>query len=480
MLSPFDCIILAVRLESDGWRFHWWHPDILHEIPKEPPRATLAISFPTPEAAAAFFTEVLTNPSAVKPDKPKRRRGLMLPAPECDYYWPPPLETCVKKYEADLVAQRERQVPIRRVFVMGAGFSANFQFATSKCLVREVALFFDNWVKEWHHSDWFRFHNDRLQFYLDKRFPDWRKNPPLLNDFLFSFLAVDTELKRECLSNFKKSADPLELFSKGISWEANNCCDWITEDSNLPFHERELTFLFSFNVLVATYLLVGRNRDEVETPWAVNLFKTLDVADAIITFNWDVIPEALMMYLGKPFCRYDWTKNRTKIMKLHGSVDLLSDPNVVMRSDLEVNPCRFECITDKLWRVRTAEDVLGRTRPMPFGRCLEPTERYDKYAILVITPYDVEGYGFKLIQFNWRKTRTALERAKEIYVIGYSIPEEDYAFHSLVRSIREKWNGEVTVDVWNRNREVADRANTLFGSDRTVFHEASASEFRFH
>lgn len=282
------------------------------------------------------------------------------------------------------------------------------------------------------------------------------------------------------MRNLLKSADPIELFNKGISWEEGNTSEWITADSNLPNNKKALPFLFTFNVLAATYLLIGRYQNEVEVPWALNLFRTLNVDDVVLTFNWDVIPEALMTRLGKPFCRYDWTKNRTKMIKLHGSVDLFSDPNYTMKYDLEDNPRRFECVTDKLWRVRTAGDVLVRTKPFPSGRLLEPTERYSNYATMIMTPYSIEGYGFRLIQFNWRKAMTALERAKEIYVIGYSIPQEDKVFRSLIERVRDNWTETLTIDIWNRNRDVEERAKTLFGNNRTVFHRAPAAEFRFH
>jgi hypothetical protein len=49
---------------------------------------------------------------------------------------------------------------------------------------------------------------------------------------------------------------------------------------------------------------------DVHTPWALGFARQLRPSDVILTFNWDVIPEALMVKVDMPFCRYDWTSSR--------------------------------------------------------------------------------------------------------------------------------------------------------------------------
>jgi len=163
---------------------------------------------------------------------------------------------------------------------------------------------------------------------------------------------------------------------------------------------------------MATYLLVGRLTAEICVPWARELFQNIGPSDAVLTFNWDVIPEALMVDVGTPFCRYDWTRDRVKLIKLHGSVDLLGEPNVAMNGSMQFDGQRFECVTEKLWRARTSESVLARTKPSPFGRPVWPAEHYNKGAVLIMPPRYPLGYGYELIQFNWRKAQAVLERAQ--------------------------------------------------------------------
>jgi hypothetical protein len=54
--------------------------------------------------------------------------------------------------------------------------------------------------------------------------------------------------------------------------------------------------------------------------------------------------------------------------------------------------------------------------------------------------------AFELVQFNWRKAKTALERAREIHIIGYSLPDADVAFHNLVASVRSGWSEAPAVE----------------------------------
>ncbi|MFX0201919.1 MAG: hypothetical protein ACFFCW_37895, partial [Candidatus Hodarchaeota archaeon] len=332
--------------------------------------------------------------------------------------------------------------------------------------------FFENWRP----SDWYKYQYAQVSRWLDSNFPSWHESPPSLYELLRSFLLSG---KKRVLDRFIETGNPFVLYNQGISWESENCHQWITEHSYLPIAQISLPYLFSFNALAASYLLVGFSSLQVARSWAIDLFKQLSPNDVILTFNWDVIPEFLMTDCGIPFCRYDWTSERIKLIKLHGSVDLFGIPNLVMRADLQVIPERFECITEKLWRARTSADVLVRTNMYPFGRALEPCERYSKTASLVITPFDLASYAYLPIQFNWRKAQTALERANEVYIIGYSMPKEDMAFRLLANNVSHGWDSHVTVDVWNPDPLVGERAAQIFGKERVAFHQACASFFCF-
>ncbi len=465
--KPYDYVILFLWHDVNGWRFYSWKAAKDHSIPEKPPETTLGLAFPTKEAAADFFTMVLKEPGNIVPAESSRILEYMLPAPECDYYWPPSLENCIRNYEDDINGESENQVPIDRAIILGAGFSAAFRFATANTIIKGVTDFFENHQP----SLWYEYRYNSLVSWLDHNFPNWHQTPPSLYDFLASLIRMPEV-------SYSERYDPFNLHDGNISWESDNCNAWI-ENPLSSLGEDTQQVLFSFEALLAVYLLYGRMQNDVEVPWAIELFKKVNSTDAILTFNWDVIPEAIMNAVDRPFCRYDWISDRTKLIKLHGSIDLLGVPNNIMRKDCEALPARFECITPLLWRARTGEDVLVRTRPWPVGRSLPPSERYNKAPVLIMPPYFPMGYGYKLIQFNWRKARTALERIKEIYIIGYSLSDEDFAFRSLIKDVSDKWDSKVTVDVWNTNQMVGKKAEELFGRNRVVFHRNKAEEFDF-
>ncbi len=394
----------------------------------------------------------------------------MFPAPSCGYYWPPPLESCIAHLESEIRESERLRVPVGRVLVLGAGFSSAFQFATAKTILGGVMEFAEGWQR----TEWYGHRFQQVARWLDEKCPDWRAEPPSLYEFIDQFF---DPLAPHLLHDFTDSSDPLKLFCREVSWESENTDSWIDYDLHRP-RPQDGRVLRAFEALMATYLFAGRFTREVQMPWALDLFRALRPNDVIITFNWDVIPEALMVTVGTPFCRYDWCSDRVKLVKLHGSVDLLGVPNVAMRGDLAQNPERFECVTDLLWRVRTTESVLPRSATWPFGRSILPWERYNKHPVLIMPPRYSLGYGYRLIQFIWRKARAALERSQEVHIIGYSLSEEDRAFRSLLSQVADGWNAAVTVDIWNPDPRVGEIGSALIGP-RVSFHQTLASSFRF-
>jgi hypothetical protein len=163
-------------------------------------------------------------------------------------------------------------------------------------------------------------------------------------------------------------------------------------------------------------------------------------------------------------------------VKLHGSIDLIGVPNEKMKRHVQDNPSTLECLTPLLWRTVTSENYFPRTYPFPFGRELYPWEWYNKSAVLVMPPFYTYGYGYKLIQFNWRKAEAALKRANQVYIIGYSLCENDKPFRSLLKSVSHKWSKSMRVKVWNTDVRVAERAKSLCGLTRIDFHQRKASE----
>jgi hypothetical protein len=371
---------------------------------------------------------------------------------------PPPLDECIQAFEADLHSPPDRQVPIDRVFVLGTGFSRDFGFTTSATIVAGIMDF----IEKNRPNEWFERNFRNVERFLDNEFPNWRNSSPDLIQVANRFFPEQSR----CANTF---IDPLDLHSQDLSWESENC------SVNAPTGNYEYAML-SFEALLCLYLFAGLSMKQVFLRWAEEFVDRLTEDDVILTFNWDVIPEALLTQMGKPFSRYEWRQGYVKIAKLHGSIDLIGIPNEKMHRQVQDNPRALERLTPMLWRTVTSENFFPRTRPFPFGRELFPWEWYNKSAVLIMPPFYTYGYGYKLIQFNWRKAEVALQRAKQVCIIGYSLSENDRLFCSLLKSVSETWSERKRVQVWNLDPRAAERAKLLCGPNRVDFYQRKASE----
>ncbi len=377
------------------------------------------------------------------------------------YQKPPPLDICLQQYKADLDLSSDKRLAVNRVFVLGAGFSRAFGFTTSDKIVKGVMDFFAPNIS----NPWFKHNYRKVKQWLNVYCPNWHQTSPSLTDVANKFFPYDFHKQHATI-------DPICAYADKVSWE----------DDNYPFkppgfHYDEV--LLSFEVLLCIYLFAGLLTNEVLVDWANKLFQQFRGDDFIITLNWDVISETLLTMNGIPFTRYEWHADYVKVIKLHGSIDLIGLPNEKMRNHIRKNPNVLECLTPLLWRVVTSEGFFPRTHPWPLGRELFPWEWYNKSAVLIMPPYYTYGYGYKLIQFNWLKAMTVLERAKEVFIIGYSLCESDKSFCSLLERVGKIWQLKNRVQVWNPDPEVGERAKILCGESRIDFHQKPASEFRF-
>jgi hypothetical protein len=373
---------------------------------------------------------------------------------------PPPLDDCIRAFDADVDAHPTRQIPIDRVFVLGAGFSRAFGFTTSATIVKGVMEFFEPKLP----NAWFERNFRIVKRWLDSEYPNWRETSPDLIHLASKFFPKASRGPATFV-------DPIGLHSDGLSWESGS----------YPFEPPSPNYeyaLRSFEALLCIYLFAGLMMNEVLVGWAEKFAGNLTGKDVVLTLNWDVIPEVLLTQTGKAFTRYEWRQDYVKVVKLHGSIDLIGIPNDKMRQHVAENPRALECLTPLLWRSVTSEGFFPRTRPLPFGRELFPWEWYNKTAVFIMPPYYTFGYGYKLIQFNWRKAEAALQRAKEIIVIGYSLCETDKPFCDLLKAVSNAWPSETRVKVWNPDPTVAGRARSLCGTNRVEFHQKVASEIQ--
>lgn len=326
------------------------------------------------------------------------------------------MDYLLESYKRQFEESKEK-INIDRVFLLGAGFSRDFGFTTADTILNGSMEFLErdpriNTRNRWNNVydfPWHSWHLHRLQDFLVGTMIDRRKLD------LYSFLRITSE----------------------------------------PYVKIRCHF-FS---LITSYLFAYLLMNQVVNEKYIRFINSLKPNDAIITLNWDVIPEVLMRTQNIEFTRHEWTSEKIMIVKLHGSVDLLSNPSEAMFKDFHELPQRFELLTPDLWRAVTAEEFWPR--PGAIFKKLWPWEKYDKHGLFIVPPYETSGYKFDYIKYNWERAACLLNNCKKIIAIGYSFSDEDIKMRQLLKEVFE--NSKKIFELWNPNQNIRKKVKGFLG-----------------
>jgi len=169
--------------------------------------------------------------------------------------------------------------------------------------------------------------------------------------------------------------------------------------------------------------------------------------DVIITFNWDTTIESALVnhptiHLVKE--RYIGTgeglQEDVVLMKPHGSVD-------------------WEA------RIEYRQDLLNRRHRRIFSD-----------IPLIVPPLAAKDFSLPIFQKIWRSVFEAVSDAEEIFILGYSLPQEDqFARFVFRRAIRQNFldhkkgrKKEVSIQVINKSGDVRETFERVIGKDFTL------------
>jgi hypothetical protein len=188
----------------------------------------------------------------------------------------------------------------------------------------------------------------------------------------------------------------------------------------------------------------------------------LRAGDVVITFNWDLLVEEALYDLNKDW-KYSRCDDAICILKPHGSLDWYDSKEVSIKRDL-VFP-----LNEKFRRIQ----VFKRFRP----------PRVSSPAVPVILPPVLnKKIAYMELQAIWRDAWLALRHAREIYVIGYSLPPEDLHARLTIRSAvrgNEKFEmHKPLIAVVNPDRNVYLRFARLV-EGRVKYYEAGLQDISF-
>lgn len=319
--------------------------------------------------------------------------------------------------------------PVERVFVLGAGMSLPLGIPLSKDLLPHVLRFLDDCGET----------QDDLIALLEYLYPPFQSSRtcPNIEDFL---ALIDVGLHSE------QAVDP-RLWPK----------------TRLRVIRQELIRAITRYMWSRTPVETLGALDHVITePWSgmLELVKNRAYTGAaIVTFNWDLTVEMASVLAAREYCYGLGGPEYLQIIKPHGSINWF-DNKIVPESDR-----RFARLGPSL--VYYPYFLKGRS------------------ALVDETPFVIPPTPFKTfhrpeVKRMWRDTYEGVSSARDIYVIGYSLPPEDQlarlVFIGAIRANGQLHNGRSRIVVIDRNELIVERFRSLAGDDAEVVDGGRSAE----
>jgi hypothetical protein len=318
-----------------------------------------------------------------------------------------------------------------RVFVIGAGVSASCGIAVANQILREAVMR----MEDTDSAKTSRIHD--LLRYLYPNFEIRLRNYPNIEDFL----------------------NLLEMAKRFNSEEFITSSLWSV---------RRLNEVKRHTLRAVTDYLWDRMADKRKQQ-NISEFANgnLREGDTIITFNWDLTLErALEEYRGDPGFLYTYSDKREEkhftLLKPHGSIDWFAKKAV------------HGLVPEK--NLGTLDDQLCYYPR--FNRADHP--RLLEVPPVIVPPVALKQFGFDFLKRTWRFVYRAISRAKELYMIGYSLPREDQfarlvfrrAIRNNILKARTRSAQPVRVEVINPDPLTEITFSHLVGSE--------VKDFNFH
>jgi hypothetical protein len=135
--------------------------------------------------------------------------------------------------------------------------------------------------------------------------------------------------------------------------------------------------------------------------------------DVVITFNWDTLLEQTLAEQKKCFALRPGGRTAITLLKLHGSMDWLLDEN------------------DHRGRDKLTAPVIGRIRrATDYSAFMD--RHWASFVPYLVPPSAYKRYAADLLRL-WKAAHEAIYDATEVVIIGYSLPPTDWVSIALLR-----------------------------------------------
>ncbi|MDR4496345.1 MAG: hypothetical protein MRK02_00175 [Candidatus Scalindua sp.] len=361
----------------------------------------------------------------------------------------------------------------KTVYVLGAGFSYDGGFPLQSHILNRIldsSVHAEDIIAT---TDRFFLSKEPLKQFLDKVF-HFSKNPSL--EDVFTLLDQTIARREYCLGYSWSDLDQIrDTLKRAILTTLHFSLDNLKDKQKLFYEKLGLHFIFrrlKDKIDKQTFSIISLNWDplvEESIYWNIANLKSerlVDVDFCCFSNPFGENSRHTASILQKSKGIYN-----IKILKLHGSTNWLLCPNcnrlytgIGSETDIWNLYCASQECPHCIKKLNIAEDDK---KPI-----LEP---------FLITPTFTKVFDNNHIQMIWHNAHVELSEADKIVFIGYSLPEADYHFRTLLRrAVNQNVSIEVvltskdkiTPDIPERMRQYLppSRYTDFFGKDRVRFY----------
>lgn len=194
----------------------------------------------------------------------------------------------------------------------------------------------------------------------------------------------------------------------------------------------------------------------------------------VITSNWDVAIERYAWHRGVPIRFSGYEESELVVLKLHGSLDWTLGGSLP-RPDSDYALLNERITTGRPYRPALPSSKKERERLIVRMRAFENWNRAwsfvssRAYEPHMVTMARGKAGDLGPLEGIWRDAYAAVSRAKNLEIVGYSMPDDDTEIRTILRAGLERGSQNATIVVRNPAPDVHDRVR------RFLDHQAASN-----
>lgn len=206
------------------------------------------------------------------------------------------------------------------------------------------------------------------------------------------------------------------------------------------------------------HMLIDRLRDADLSSQSSFLDEIVRPGSTVITSNWDLLIELYAREKGLSVKMQGGSERDFVLLKLHGSVDWCRV------EDRRRGAGDYSAISERLFptrkyrqRLPQAKSALVRVKAVEAPNEAWRLIRSRAADLFMVTMARGKSGDLGALKDIWRDAYGAISRARNLTIVGYSMPDDDIEIRTLLRAGVSRGNQDPTVIVKNPAPDVHDR-----------------------